>query len=226
MHSGELYDAFRSDVVDLAEPYLWSDSEVYRYMNDAYVMFVRLTGGVSDFTSSICTVSVIAGEADADVSTLILKFREARLASTSRKLTIINHTDVPRVEGSDYGGAKLAFLSTTPGPVRSMVIGKQRGKVTWLQVPVADDSVSLIVDRLPLNTITGPDQEFSDIGDEHHEHLLLWMKARAYGKQDAETFDKGKRDQYTQDFRDYCALAKSELGRYKSKVRSVVYGGY
>lgn len=47
----ELYDQFRSDAMDTVAPYLWSDTNVYRYMDDAYKMFVRLTGGIGDFTT-------------------------------------------------------------------------------------------------------------------------------------------------------------------------------
>lgn len=225
MLSEELFDAFRSDVSDVSAPYLWSESEVWRYMDDAYKMFVRLTGGVPDSTSDLTQIDVVAGEADAEVSPLILKFREARLLSTGLKLTIVNHTDLPMTGGSDYGNIRSMYLNKMPGPVRYMLIGKQRKLVTWLQVPVEDDTVSLIVDRLPLDRISCEGQEFADIGEEHHEHLMLWMKSRAYGKQDADTFDRGRRDEYKKEFIAYCEFAKGEMARYKSKVRSVAYGG-
>lgn len=40
-----------------------------------------------------------------------------------------------------------------------MVIGMQRGIVRWVNVPEADDTIKLRVYRLPLNDITGDDQE-------------------------------------------------------------------
>ena len=100
MLSEELFDAFRSDVSDVSAPYLWSDSEVWRYMDDAYKMFARLTGGVPDSTSDLTQIDVVAGEADAEVSPLILKFREARLLSTGLKLTIVNHTEHDMPDGT------------------------------------------------------------------------------------------------------------------------------
>ena len=69
------------------------------------------------------------------------------------------------------------------------------------------------------------DFEFDEIGEEHLLSLLLWMKHRAYGKQDAETFDRSKRDEYKSSFEAYCNSAKAEWERYKSKVRVVEYGG-
>ena len=225
MLSEELYDIFRSDVSDLKKPYLWTDAEVWRYMNSAYVSFVRLTGGVADSSSDITQVDVVVGEGEAEVSPLILKFREAELVSTGRKIDIVNHTDSPLRSESDYGNLSTTFRKTS-GPVRYMVIGKQRGRVTWVQIPQENDSVQLTVYRLPLARITGEGQRFDDIGDEHHEHLVVGMKALAYGKQDAETFDKGRRDEYKAEFEAYCAWARSEVERYKTKVRTVAYGGY
>ena len=226
MLSHELFDAFREDVADVAAPHLWSDSEVWRYMDDAYKMFARLTDGIADNTSPITQIPVYAGEAIAEVSPLIMRFESAYLASSGKNVTVVNHTDLGEMMMSDYGAIIPLAPNSPPGEVLYMVVGQQRGQVRWVKTPAADDTVSLFVYRLPLDKITGPEQEFSDIGEEHHEHLLLWMKARAYGKQDAETFDKGRREEYKAAFTDYCKLAKAEWVRAKSKVRVVGYGGY
>lgn len=224
MTSDELFDAFRTDVSDDAEPYLWTDAEVWRYLNDAYLMFARLTGGIPDTLSFDLT----AGEQFTEVSPKIVKFRDAFLDSTGRRLTIINPLNIPTTGGVDYGQARTLFLNKTPGLVTYMVIGDWRdrktGVVSWVQIPAAADTVTCSVYRLPLKTIT-TGMEFDDIGEEHHEHLMSWMKHRAYGKQDAETFDRGRRDEYKAEFQDYCALSKAEWERYKHKTRVVSYGG-
>jgi hypothetical protein len=228
MLSDELFDAFREDVKDTVAPYLWTDDEVYRYMNGAYKMFVRLIGGVADFTSDITQIAVTTGEVNAEVSPLILKFREARLSSSGRKLDIINYSDLSSTGTSanaDYGSIRSLFLNRTPGPVVAMIIGRQRKLVSWVQIPAEDDTVTLDIFRLPLVDITGPGQEFDDVGDEHHEHFLLWMKCMAYGKQDAETFDKGKSGDFREAFVNYTDLADAEAERARSKVRIVSYGG-
>lgn len=220
---------YRSEVGDTALPYLWTDEEVWRYMNDAYRMYVRLTGGVGDITSSITSVDIVAGEATAEVSPLILKYREATLDSTGKKLIVANYTDVLSSVDTDYANLRSLYENRTPGAIQAMVIGedvnRKRGIVRWIQIPQVDDIVKLSVLRLPLETIDGPGYEFDDIGEEHHEALLMWMKHRAYAKQDAETFDKGKCTEFKQSFEDYCGFAKSEVERNKSKVRIVSYGG-
>src|SRR5665647_2592591 len=64
MTSDELYALFRSDVVDATAPYLWTDVEVWNYMNDAYKSFVRKIGGIPDNTSlstKVLSATVQAG---------------------------------------------------------------------------------------------------------------------------------------------------------------------
>ena len=62
MNVQELYDQFRSDMQDEEQDFLWTDVELFRYMNEAYRMFVRLMGGIADFTSDLCAVPIVAGE--------------------------------------------------------------------------------------------------------------------------------------------------------------------
>jgi len=231
MNSGELYSLFRSDVADMAAPYLWTDTEVYTYMNDAYTMFVRMTGGIPDATSSITRIPVVVGQRDASVSPLILRFRQAYLLSNGAEVKIINEQDIASLVKEDYGVLQRLIIDNSAGQVRYMVIGLERsqsaGLVRWIQTPAVADEVGLVVYRLPRDTLNEGNDEFtfSEINAEHIEYLLLHMKARAYGKQDAETFDRGRRDSYKAEFAEYCAGAVAEWDRYKHKTRVVAYGG-
>ena len=225
MDSTRLFELFRSDVADEAKPYLWKDIEVWEYMDSAHKAFVRLTGGIADFTSSITEVSATANEPTSEVSKRILRFMYAQRTSDNRPVEIINSTDIGRLGRSDYGSNRPFTLSDQVGPVVAMVIGMQRGIVRWVNVPEADDTIKLRVYRLPLNDITGDAQEFVDIDDQHHIYLLNAMKALAYRKQDAETFDRARAEENEVVFARYCALVKSEFEREKHKTRVVAYGG-
>lgn len=223
MKSDELYELFRHEIDDTETVFLWSEFEVWGYMNDAYRQFVRLTGGVADISSSITEIDVVADEATAVVSNKILKFREARLNSTNRKLAIVNYTDTERPT-LDYGNT-ATDSDMQPGEVHSMIIGEQKGLVRWVQVPMVADTVHLSVMRLPLEKIDKDGQELVDVDEEHHEALLLWMKARAHMKQDAETFDKGRAQDFRAQFEAYCRGVVADWERHKSKLRVVTYGG-
>lgn len=225
MTSDELYDLFRKDVVDTVQPYLWSDDEVYAYMNDAYYMFVRMTGGISDFTSAACTVAAVANQPVANINPAILVIRQASLDPSGDAVRVINAQDMERLSDEDYGVLRQINTSVSKGRVRYMVMGMEQGKVRWVNTPDVNYTVKLIIDRLPLTTITDGGQQFEGVNAHHHFHFLQWMRHLAYGKQDAETFDKTRSGAEKQMFEQYCYLAKMEKDRYKHKVRVVAYGG-
>jgi hypothetical protein len=85
-------------------------------------------------------------------------------------------------------------------------------------------TLNLTVFRLPLTDIVESDQVL-EIAPQHHQSLMLWMKARAYSKEDAETLDRKKAEQFEDKFSAYCAYAKLEQGRARHKTRVVQYGG-
>lgn len=225
MDSGELYDLFRSDVVDDVKPYLWTDVEVFAYMNDAYFMYVRLTGGISDVSSSATSVPIVEGEAVAELHPSIMRIRQATLASDDRALRVINAQDVSTLTQEDYGVLRNLNRVSTQGQVTHMVIGREDNRCTWVQVPHEDDIAELLIERLPLVPITGRNQTFDGVGTEHHLHFMKWMRHLAYRKQDPDTFDLVKSDQEKSDFIEYCDLATREKEQRRHKVRTVAYGG-
>lgn len=225
MDSTGLFEAFRSDVVDTAQPYLWSDDEVWRYADDAYSMFVRLTGGIPDFLSDAAAVAVSTGEPVADLHPSILRVISATRRSDNGNVNVINQTDIGKMRSSDYGQIKQMMLDTKGGEVRYMVLGMEQHKARLVQVPEFDDTLDLYIYRLPLNKLTADGQKLSDVDEHHHIHLLDWMKHLAYKKQDAETFNPKQSELCKNDFIAYCSQAKAEFERMKHKTRVVSYGG-
>lgn len=225
MTSSDLYALFRLDVSDSVAPYLWSDLEVFSYMNDAYRMFVRLTGGIPDFTSAATQVPIVATNNIGVLSPSILRIMSASRLSDGGKIRIVNSPDLPIASKDDYGWAGTLSLDNKPGPVRYMMIGAQKNVARWIQTPVVNDTAQLVIYRLPIGTITGLLQPFTDVEDDHILHLLTWMRRHAYLKQDTETFDKIKSAEQDMLFRVYCSQVKDEIERYKYKPRTVTYGG-
>lgn len=225
INAGELIEAWRTDVLDDVEPFLWSRAEALRYAEAAYRRFVRLTGGIHDFTSPLTRVDIVAGQELADVSPLILRFDKALRESDGREITIANWTDQALMRRDDYGISSFLYNDRAPGEVRYMVIGSQVGKVKWVSPPAADDVALLQVYRLPLERIVDEAHTLSEVDEDHHIHLLDWMKHLAYLKRDTETYNKRASDEHAASFVQYCAAAKAEMDRYRSKVRTVQYGG-
>lgn len=230
MNAQELWDYFRSDVGDVVPdgaPHLWSDAEVLRYIGDAYFMFVRLIGGIPDFTSVATEVPIVAHEAVGELHPSILRINQAQRESDAGVIDILNYTDLRKltVGIGDYGQFQALKLDSLEGPVRYGIIGMQRNTIRWVKVPLVNDTANLIIHRMPFDPITAFDQEFVDVEEIHHLHLVNWMKYLAYSKQDTDAFDARKAAEYKGIFEQYCLFARSENERYKSKVRTTGYGG-
>ncbi len=217
MTSDELYEAFREDIVDVAKPYLWSDAEVWRYMNDAYSMLVRLTQGIPDADSEATEVQIVANDGHGELHPSILRIMSATRRSDGAEIKVINATDLSAYK-------RLASLRES-GRVEYMLVGSKPHACRWVGVPLTDDVCDLTVYRLPLVPITGPGQQLAEVEDMHHIHLLNWMKHLAYKKHDAETFNPSASKEYAAEFATYCDRVQAEWERYKHKTRVVAYGG-
>lgn len=224
MNSSDLLEHFRAVAFDTVEPYLWSDDEVIRYMDDAYFQFVRLTGGISDFTSDATVVTAIADQAFSDLDPSLLTVRKAYRAD-GFELRVLNAEDLPTYGGEDYGRQRSVAFDTTTGPLCGLVIGLEPDKVRWTPIPAANEDIQLLVYRLPREHITDEGQEFTDVKEQHHIRFADWMKALAYKKMDQETYDPKKSQACEAEFRAYCDQVKREWERYKHKPRVVAYGG-
>lgn len=225
MTPSELYDRFRSDVVDTTAPYLWTDDEVWGYENAAYRMFVRLTGGIADFTSEACTLDMSVGERVVDLHPAILHIDDAYRVSDGGKISILNLNDPQSFGRDDYGKYRSQMNTNVQGRVDMLVIGRQKHKGEWVNTPAEVDTAQLTIYRLPLINITESSAAFDDVDEDHHIYLLDWMKHLAYAKQDAETFDKARSEECGAKFEKYCAQVKREWARYQHKTRVVAYGG-
>lgn len=229
MNARELLAQYRNEMVDTRRPYFWSDEEILGYMDEAYKTFVRLMGGIADFTSDLTRADIVAGDSVGILDKRILRITEAFRVSDGRKIEVKNHTDINFTRDNDYGMIRPIYLDTQPGPVRYMVIGAERGKCKWIQVPEADDVAQLYVYRLPQTTIaldgSNLDYEFDEIGEEHIPFLCRWMRYRGYNKADAELFDAQRGETFRATFVAYCEQAKREWERYKHKNREIQYGG-
>lgn len=216
MTPGELLQRFRLEMVDTVEPYLWLDEEVFAYADSAQTWFARLTGGIADSSSHLTEIAVVPGESWYDLDPKILKLRTVTLGSTGRRLDVVSPETA-----QDKG---YVFRPGLTGAVRALITGAEDGKVRAWPVPNQADTLALSVLRLPFGRITADDCRI-ELPEQHHEHLLLWMKSRAYLKPDAETFDKSKSQDFEAAFRAYCSFVQAELSRQRRSAGTTTYGG-
>lgn len=218
MKSQELASTFRSELADMAQPPLWTDDDIARYMDDAQKMFCRLTEGIEDSrTIPLSRVYVTPNAEWYDLSPLVLKVRYATRTDTGADVPIHN-PETARDNGIRFSGRS--------GPLCALVQGMTKGALRAYPVPAETVEVELGVFRLPLKKLDFRDNdECLEIDEQHHTHLMLWMKHLAYDKQDADTIDRRKAVEYEDRFLKYCEKARQEQERARRKVGSVVYGG-
>ena len=216
MNSTALLALFRSEMSDEATPYLWTDTNVFEYMDDAQKMFCRKTDGISDATTTaVVNLAVTPGGDWLTLHAAIKRIRYASRSDTGRPVEIINPDDMP---------ARRWYFDGTTGAVKALVIGAEAKKARIYPTSNETVTVKLTVFRLPLVAIATTAQAF-EVDEEHHAHLLHWMKHRAYLKQDAETFDRTRAKEFEDKFIAYCAQVQAEERRKNFKVRTVAYGG-
>jgi hypothetical protein len=211
MDSTELRDVFRSEMFDLAEPYLVSDFLVYTYLDDAQKMFCRLTEGIEDGRKF--TIAVQAGVEWYILNKSILKIRRVADLTTGRPVDLIS------AETADQRGVTF---DGRVGPLRAVVTGSQKGQVRVWPVPALSSTLTLEVFRLSAKVEEGDGFE---IDEQHHLALVLWAKHKAYGIHDSELFDADKSAMYEARFRAYCAAARVEQNRARHSAGNVMYGG-
>lgn len=216
MDSTEVLRRFRLDMDDLETPPLWSDEEVFEYMTDAQNQFCRETEGIADSrTPSICQLAMVAGTEWYTVSPLILKLRAVRRSDDGREIAVLNPETLTRMD--------VRFENRT-APIKALVAGLSDGALRSWPIPSETLTLNMEVFRLPLYSITDTDQQF-EIGVQHHTHLVLWMRHRAYLKQDADTYDIRAAELYENKFKAYCFKALQEQERARRQIGVVAYGG-
>lgn len=212
MNTTELLGVFRAEVFDLVVPYLWSDALIYTYIDDAQKQFCRWTYGIEDARSFKLSIKADGTEWYA-IDPLILKVRSATDQATGDEVPLIA-VEKMRERGLKFDGKQ--------GPLRALITGLEKGNVRAHPVPNVASVVELATFRLPNDVAAGDDFE---IDPQHILPLLHWVKHKAYGVQDAETYDPRKSAESEQKFRDYCAQAKVEQSRVRRPVSTVAYGG-
>lgn len=219
MNVGQLFEFFRREVNDTADPPLWSDEDVLSYAHDAQQMFSRLTGGTPDSsTADLTTLLITPSMSIVPLHPKVLKIRAAFRTDTGRPVEVVNYEDLP---------TRGWWLDGREGPLKALITGMDEGFVHLYPTAQETVTVKLVVFRLPLQDINidTPIEQPLEIPEQHHTKLVRWMQHLAYLKQDTETYNRGESDRNAAIFRDYCEIAKREVERLRHKPRAVQYGG-
>lgn len=181
MTLGELLNLWRIELDDVAEPYLWSDTEAISYAVDAEREACRRARLLVDAsTVAVCQIALVANTALYALDSRVIRVNRVRLTGDASPLTPMmvrdldqqwpgweDDTGTPQVWCPDYESSKLRFVGN----------------------PTASGTANLQVVRLPLTDVNDPDDTF-EIPAVYHANLRHWMAHRAWLKRDSETYNE------------------------------------
>lgn len=243
LSADELKDRFRSEVDDLEggaqeDDYLWSDDEIYEYMDLAQRKFVRKTeilrktypfnqtddDGV-ELTALTFTASGATGFLDLHPKVIRVLSARMQNSSHSEPLDIV---DFQRLNAGfyddDYGWLFTRDWQARTGPARYIITNMQEDMVRLVPIPTEDDVVELMVKHMPLYRVEcGSTLEVTEMEDQLI--MLHYMKHRAFLKQDADVYDKELSREFLAYFNAETDERRREIGRLRTRVRQTMYGG-
>lgn len=211
--SSDMLAEFRREIDDLpAEDNstthcLWSDDDLYRYMNEAASAVARRT--LSYF--KMLRLTVTANNAMIKLpAQRVLSVRRAYLVTANREIDQANiNQDVLR---SDYGlFSRQPDIETATGTPSQFYLDYEPGYLRLYPAPTADDTLVLQAALIPDTIVADVPLPFLDDDDIHL--LRLYMLYRAYSKHDADTFNPTKARDAERSFDEYSRLRNAEFRR-------------
>jgi len=239
----ELKDRFRLDVDDVVggqagADFLWSDVEVFDYMDEAQRMFVRRTEilrKTHPFSTALTEIAYTAPVITAvnldgfiTYNPEIIRPLRARmsLAANADPLRIITMEDLDNgFFIRDFGLIFTQDWQTKTGPARFLVTNMQEDQWRLVPIPLIDDTVELTVLHMPLNDVTCDGTALEVTKREDQQIIKMYMKKLAYLKQDADTYDKELSDRFEAEFEKRVDERRREIRRTRFRHQGMRYGG-
>jgi len=211
----ELVTHMRESILDdNVVPYLWETTELLRFLNYAEVQACRrahliidnatandygtaATAGTSG-VSPLCTLTVVANQAEYTLSRLILQVKRCQLRSMTTPL--LGPYTYPETDQfmSGWMGTAGSIGTAGSGGYPDAFINEPGNKIIFVLCPSVNDTADLIVSRLPLTSFTL--ETSPEINVQYHENLMDWAAHLAFSKPDAETFNPNLADRYEKKF--------------------------
>lgn len=196
MTGDELIADFRSVSQDSADGQLWSDEDVLRWLDEAQQEAVVRARLLHESTNTaICNIAVTSG---ASVYSLHASLYEidhiaflATGATTRTPLKLVSREELDRIRPD--------WRDKTGTPEFAIQTDKQ---LRLTPTPDVTGTVLLEGYRLPLVTLEDSGKT-PEINAAHHRHLVHWVLHRAYGIQDADSFDPNRSAKSEAAFTDY-----------------------
>jgi hypothetical protein len=211
MTGQELITHMRDSILDdAAQPYLWSDTELLRYLNYSEVQACRrahlIVDGVTGNDSGtsawslgtggtrgtggvkpLCSLSIVGNTAVYNLSPKILQIKRCQLKSMTYPLT--GPVMYPELDDmmSGWIGTSGTVGTAGSGGYPAYFLNEPNNTLTLIPAPSTSDTAYLVVSRLPLAPFTL--NTSPEIEEKYHEGLMDWAVHLAYMKSDSDTLN-------------------------------------
>lgn len=213
----DIHARFRSDVDDKLEgtddapdsECLWSNEDVDYYMNVA----AERTAAKTQSLYGVRTFVITANDPYVRLpqGKRVLDIRSARSLTGKRQLHPFNVSD-GGFPVDDYGVvfSSPAWFDTVGTPTH-FTLDYQPGRMRLYPTPQIDDTIEIASTLLPTRLSCGMPLPFGEYEDA--ELMLLWMKAMAYRKHDADAQDLARAYDYEAQFNTRALVRNGEHAR-------------
>jgi hypothetical protein len=226
----QLNTRFRNEVVDLLEgdgtvtdsENLWKEVEIYGYMTEAADSLAKDTEGLY---RTLPPIPLVASQQAYTVPRYVVKIRSAYL-NTAR--VFLDQSDMDGhifQQWDDYGREIVGYgslFTASGGPPREYVMDYEQNKILLLPIPGAQPPETLTLQCVVTVAIPFMANMPLPFLDEVEQRIMLhFMKSLAYAKQDADTLDLKKSDEFRSKYDMYALERMSQLRRRRRSPGTV-----
>lgn len=210
MTLGDLITECRERLDDQAQPYLWTDEQLTRWLNEAVTEAADRAYLIYDETTpAVCQIAVAIGTQSYAMHPSIIRVESAALASDT--------CDLYRDEDVLDADTRRSSWRYISGKATSFGI---LGQTLYLNfVPSATDTLTLRVRRLPLDTEMMVDTTDEPIiSTDFHSDLAHWALYKAFIRKDADAQSSSDAEVHLGFFE--ARFGKKPSARAKNTMRS------
>lgn len=192
----ELLTEIRLKLHDAVEPYLWADTDLIRYLNNAVDEVCERTRVLQDSTSDVCSITLAADTASYTLDPALFAVRRARIDGQRNPLTLVNAKDLDRLSP----GWDDSTLASTGTPTHA-VFDLGDGTITLHPAPSEEMTLRMTVWRRAIESeILEDEQDEPAIPARFHRKLVDWVLHEAYTHADSENRNDEKARQHEEAF--------------------------
>jgi len=213
MRLAESIRRFRAEAKDERKPYLWSDELVTDLFNEAEqraVICGRLL--FTDDCPAICSISLGVGEYSYPLHKKLYEIVSLHIANAAGELRPIELRSREWLNANQPGWREstcLAYAAIQRDTALRIV-----GEI------VAGDELRIEGYRLPLGCMAS-DNDYPEIHESHHAHLIDWVLHKAFAIPDADGFDPQRSAKHEDKFTRYFGPMPDSDLRRSTRVDSV-----